>query len=382
MNNNGSGNIMRVPLLDLKSQYSEMKEEILREISDICDTQYFILGERVERFEKQCAAYCGSKYACGVSSGSDALLVSLMVEGIGAGDEVVTSPFTFFATAGAIARVGATPVFVDIVPGTFNIDPKEIEKKITPKTKAIIPVHLFGQAADMDPIMKIAEEHGLVVVEDAAQAIGSEYKGRKVGSIGHYGCFSFFPSKNLGAFGDGGIVTVNDEKRFEMLKIFRNHGAQPKYYHKYIGGNFRLDALQASILSIKLKHLDNWHKKRRANADDYRELFAALSPDSKIKLPETAPYQVKHIYNQFSILVEGGKRDFLRKALLEAGIGTDIYYPVPLHLQECFSHLGYVKGDLPVSEKTADSILALPIYPESTREQREYIVSEIEKALK
>lgn len=372
---------MQVPLLDLKPQYAEMKEEILREISDICDSQYFILGAKVEKFEKECAEYCKTKYACGVSSGSDALLIALMVEGIGAGDEVITTPFTFFATAGAIARVGATPVFVDIDPRVFNIDPNLIEEKITPKTKAIIPVHLFGQAANMAKIMEVAEKHNLVVIEDAAQAIGAEYEGKRIGSIGHYGCFSFFPSKNLGAFGDGGMVTTNDEKRFELLKIFRNHGSSPKYYHKYVGGNFRLDALQAAILSIKLGHLEKWSAERQKNAAEYRSIFAKSSIGEKALLPAKAEYRVRHIYNQFSILVEEGDRDELKKTLLENGIGCDIYYPVPLHLQECFKDLGYKEGDLPVSEEVSKKIIALPIFPESTTEQREYVVSVIEKAL-
>lgn len=372
---------MQVPLLDLKTQYTGMKEEIIKEISDICDSQHFILGEKVEKLEKECAEYCGCKYACGVTSGSDALIIALMVEGIGPGDEVITTPFSFFATAGAIARVGAKPVFVDIDARTYNIDPAQIEGKINSKTKAIIPVHLFGQSADMGPIMEIANKHNLIVVEDAAQAIGSEYEGKRIGSIGHYGCFSFFPSKNLGAFGDGGLVTTNDEKRYELLKIFRNHGAQPKYYHKYIGGNFRLDALQAAILSIKIKHLEEWHAGRQKNAAEYRDLFAKSSVGAKIQLPAKAEYRVRHIYNQFSILVMNGKRDFLKDALNKAGIGSDIYYPVPLHLQECFKYLGYKPGDMPVSEDTCKNILALPIYPESTSEQRKYVVSTIEKAL-
>ncbi len=373
---------MQVPLLDLKQQYAGMKDEILKEISEICESQYFILGPKVEKFEKECAEYCKSKFTCGVSSGSDALLIALMVEGIGAGDEVITSPFTFFATAGAIARVGAKPVFVDIDPKTFNIHPELIEEKITSKTKAIIPVHLFGQAASMSKIMEIAENHKLVVIEDAAQAIGAEYEGKRIGSIGHYGCFSFFPSKNLGAFGDGGMVTTNDEERLELLRIFRNHGSNPKYYHKYIGGNFRLDAIQAAVLSIKLRYLDAWSAARQKNAAEYRSIFAKANIGDKILLPCKAEYRVRHIYNQFSALVQDGRRDDVKKALLDNGVGCDIYYPVPLHLQECFVDLGYKEGDFPVSEETCKKILALPIYPESTTEQREHVVSVIEKALK
>lgn len=372
---------MQVPLLDLKGQYAQIKDEVLKEISQVCESQMFILGEKVEKLEKEIASYCECKYACGVSSGSDALIIALMAEGIGCGDEVITTPFSFFATAGAIVRVGATPVFVDIDPRVFNINADLIEEKITKKTKAIMPVHLFGQAADMGKIMEIANKYNLIVVEDAAQAIGSEYEGKRIGSLGHYGCFSFFPSKNLGAFGDGGIVTTNCEERYKKLKIFRNHGAEPKYYHKFVGGNFRLDALQAAILSVKLKHLDKWTTDRQKNAAEYRSIFAKSKIGDKVLLPMKAEYRTRHIYNQFSLLVENGKRDFLKKALNDAKIGSDIYYPVPLHLQECFKELGYKKGDLPVSEESALKILALPIYPESTIEQREYVVSAIEKAL-
>jgi len=373
---------MQVPLLDLKGQYAELKEEILREIEAVCDTQHFILGERVERLEKEIAHYCGCPHACGVSSGSDALILCLMAEGIGPGDEVITTPFTFFATAGAISRVGAKPVFVDIDPRVFNIDPALIEAKLTKRTKAIIPVHLFGQSADMNPIMEIAQKRNLIVIEDAAQAIGSEYEGRRVGSIGHYGCFSFFPSKNLGCFGDGGMVTVCDPKRLETLKTFRNHGMNPKYYHKFIGGNFRLDALQAAVLSVKLKHLDKWTTDRQKNAADYRNLFAASSVGDKVLMPLKAEYRTRHIYNQFSILVKDGRRDAVRESLSKAGVGSDIYYPVPLHLQECYKSLGCKQGEFPASESVAKEILALPIYPECSSEQRRYVVSAIENALK
>ena len=372
---------MKVPLLDLKTQYTGMKEEILAAVEKICDSQYFILGPDVEKFEKEVADYCGTEFAVGVSSGSDALLISLMVEGIGAGDEVITTPFTFFATAGAIARVGATPVFVDIEPGTFNINPDQIEAKVTPKTKAIMPVHLYGQSAEMDKIMQIAKKHNLIVVEDGAQAIGSEYEGKRAGSIGDYGCFSFFPSKNLGAFGDGGVVTTNDKEKYELLKIFRNHGSNPKYYHKYVGGNFRLDALQAVILSIKLKHLDSWSAARQRNAAEYRSIFADSKIADKVQLPVKSEHSTRHIYNQFCILVPEGTRDGLKQALLDAGVGVDVYYPVPLHMQECFTDLGYKEGDFPVSESVAKRIIALPIYPEATHEQREFVVSVIENFL-
>ena len=374
--------IMQVPLLDLKGQFSALKPEIMKAMEELCDSQLFILGPKVAEFESEVAAYSGAAGACGVTSGSDALLIALMAEGVKAGDEVITTPFTFFATAGAIARVGAKPVFVDIDPVTFNIDASKIEEKITPRTKAILPVHLFGQMAEMEPIMAIAGAHGLIVIEDAAQAIGAEYKGRRAGSIGDYGCFSFFPSKNLGGFGDGGMVTANSAERIERLKIFRNHGMNPKYYHHFVGGNFRLDALQAAVLSIKLKHLDSWTEGRQKNAEEYRRIFAANGLDGKVVLPSEAPYTTRHIYNQFSILVKDGRRDAVKAALQAANVGCDIYYPVPLHMQECFAGLGYRKGDLPVSEAVADEILALPIYPESTAAMREYVVATIGNALK
>jgi dTDP-4-amino-4,6-dideoxygalactose transaminase len=372
---------MQVPLLDLKEQYKSMKDEILQSISEMCDSQMFILGKTVEKFEGEIAEYCATQHACGVSSGSDALIIALMNEGIGHGDEVITTPFTFFATVGAIVRVGATPIFVDIEPDTFNIDPQLIEAKITPKTKAIMPVHLYGQCADMGAINKIADKHGLIVIEDACQAIGAAYQGKPAGSMSDYGCFSFFPSKNLGAFGDGGIVTTNSAEKCEKLKIFRNHGMFPKYYHKYIGGNFRLDALQAAVLSIKLRNLDSWSTARQQNAAEYRELFAQSAIDDQVTLPVVADYTTRHIYNQFCILVADGKRDELRQGLNDAGIGCDIYYPVPLHLQECFSDMGLKVGDFPISEKIANEILAIPIFPESTTEQREYVVQTIEKLL-
>ena len=373
---------MQVPLLDLKGQFAAIKPEIMAAMESLCDSQMFVLGAAVSKFEDEITQYCGAAGgSCGVSSGSDALLLALMAEGIGAGDEVITTPFTFFATVGAIARVGAKPVFADIDPLTFNIDPAEIEKKITPKTKAIIPVHLFGQMADMDPIMALAKAHNLCVIEDAAQAIGAEYKGIKAGAIGKYGCFSFFPSKNLGGFGDGGIITTDTAESQERLKIFRNHGMNPKYYHKYIGGNFRLDALQAVVLSVKLNYLDQWHTARENNAAEYRAMFQASKAASKVELPEKADYATRHIYNQFSIRVKDGKRDMLRDALVKAGIGCDIYYPLPLHIQECFAELGGKIGDFPKAEAAAESVLALPIYPESTTEMREYVVSVIEQTL-
>lgn len=367
---------MSVPLLDLTAQYKSMRDEIMTEIAAVCDSQRFILGPKVEKLESEIAEYCGTKFACGVTSGSDALIIALMVENIGPGDEVITTPFTFFATVGAIARVGATPVFADIDPKTFNIDPAKIEEKITSKTKAIIPVHLFGQCADMDPIVEIARKHNLIVIEDACQAIGSSYKGRRAGSMGDYGAFSFFPSKNLGCFGDGGVVTANDPKKAELLKIFRNHGQSGTYMHKYVGGNFRLDALQAAILSIKQRHLDTWAAARQHNAAEYTKLFAEAGIKG-ITLPFKADYTSEHIYNQFSILVADGKRDALKAHLASKQIGCSVYYPLSLHLQECFADLGGKVGDYPVSERISGEILALPIFPESTSEMRREVVDAI-----
>jgi four helix bundle protein len=375
-----------VPLLDLKAQYTAIRDEIRAAIDRVADAQQFILGPEVEALEREVAAYSGCAYGIGVSSGTDALLVALMAIDIRPGDEVITTPYTFFATAGSIARLGAVPVFVDIDPLTFNIDPTAIEARITPRTRVIMPVHLYGQMADMDPIMDIAQRHGLVVIEDAAQAIGSEYKGRRAGSIGHMGCFSFFPSKNLGGFGDGGMVTTNDAALAERIRLLRGHGAHPKYYHKLIGGNFRLDALQAAVLRVKLKYLDDWTAGRQRNAATYRRLFAEAGltidppscltagcharnkgdctlPPGRVVLPVEAPDR-RHIYNQFVIRV--AQRDQVMAALKARRIGHEIYYPVPLHLQECFAYLGQRPGDLPASECAAAETLALPIYPELT----------------
>jgi len=376
-----------VPLLDLRAQYASIKEEILEAVHEVLESQWFILGPQVRKCQERIAEYSNCRRAVGVSSGSDALLICLMAEGIGPGDEVITTPYTFFATAGCVSRVGATPVFVDICPKTYNIDASRIESRITAKTKAIIPVHLFGQCADMDPIVEVAERRGLTVIEDAAQAIGAEYKGRRAGSMGHYGCFSFFPSKNLGAGGDGGMVVTQDEARAEKLETLRAHGAKPKYYHKLVGGNFRLDAIQAAIVNVKLRYLDQWTAGRQANAARYRQLFQAAG--LAVSLPSPArgrgvggegvihlPYEVpdsRHIYNQFVVRVR--RRDELRAYLKEQGVGTEIYYPVPLHLQECFAQLGYREGDLPESEGAARETLALPIYPELTDEQMQHVVT-------
>lgn len=368
---------MNVPLLDLKAQYKAIKDEVDQRVTEVFESQYFINGPQVKECEAEIAKYCTTEFATGVSSGTDALLISLMVAGIGEGDEVITTDYSFFATAGCVSRTGAKPVFVDIDPVTFNIDPKLIEEKITDKTKAIIPVHLYGQLADMDPIMAIAEKYNLTVIEDGAQAIGAEYKGRRAGSIGHFGCFSFFPSKNLGTSGDGGMVVTKDPALQERLQIFRNHGSKPKYYHKFIGGNFRLDTLHAAVVLAKLPHLDDWSAARKANADKYRKLFeeSGVIGNGVIGLPEEV--ESRHIYNQFIVRVE--KRDELRNFMKENGVGCEVYYPVPFHLQECFADLGYGPDDFPESTKAANETIALPIYPELTAEQMKYTVDTIKK---
>ena len=366
---------MQVPLLDLKAQYKTIKEEIDRNVAEVFQSQYFINGPQVKELETAVAKYSNVKFATGVSSGTDALLVSLMVAGIGDGDEVITTDYSFFATAGCISRVGAKPVLADINPITYNIAPGEIEDKITDKTKAILPVHLYGQLADMDPIMAIAGKYNLIVIEDAAQAIGAEYRGKRAGSFGHFGCFSFFPSKNLGAAGDGGMVVTNNPVLDEKLKIFRNHGSKPKYYHSYIGGNFRLDTIHAAVLLAKLPYLDEWSEARKRNADRYRALFKDknLVGNGVISLPEEV--ESRHIYNQFVIRVE--KRDELKNYLKDNGVGCEVYYPVPFHLQKCFADLGYKEGDFPESDKAAKETIAIPIYPELTDEQAEYVVDTI-----
>ncbi len=362
--------VMNVPLLDLQAQYLAIKDEIDAAVREVMASQHFILGPKVDQCEKAIARYSNCAHAVGVSSGTDALVICLMAEGIGPGDEVITTPYTFFATAGSIARVGATPVFVDIDPASYNLDPSQIAAKITAKTRAIIPVHLYGQMADMDPIMQLGAKHNLVVIEDAAQAIGAEYKGRRAGSIGHYGCFSFFPSKNLGAAGDGGMVVAQEASRAEQLKLLRAHGSKPKYYHKVIGGNFRLDALQAAVVSVKLPHLDAWTTARQHNARRYDQLFAENGLVGPVKLPVVTAD--RHIFNQYIIRVP--KRDALRSSLEKMGVNTEIYYPVPMHLQECFAYLGHKKGAFPESEAAAAETLALPIYPELTEAQARYVV--------
>lgn len=366
---------MKVPLLDLKPQFAQIKDESLAAIQEICESQLFILGPRVTECEQAVAEYSQAAFGVGASSGSDALIMALMAEGIGRGDEVITTPYTFFATAGAIVRVGARPVFVDIDPITYNINPAAIEAAVTPATKAIIPVHLYGQMADMDAILSIATKHNLIVIEDACQAIGAEDKQRRAGSLGDYGCFSFFPSKNLGCFGDGGMVTTQSEEKAQRLRIFRNHGMDPKYVHHVVGGNFRLDALQAAVVTIKLKYLDAWTSARQRNAARYREMFEARSflSSGHVVLPEVRAS--RHIYNQF--VIRALRRDELMAFLCEKEIGTEIYYPYPLHVQDCFKNLGYKPGDFPESESAAAETLALPIYPELTDEMAQYVVDSI-----
>ncbi len=370
---------MQVPLLDLKAQYSTIKAEVEAALAEVMESQHFILGPKVEQCEKAIAEYSHCSHAVGVSSGSDALLACLMAENIGPGDEVITTPYTFFATVGAVSRLGATPVFVDIDPVTYNLDASQIESKVTSKTRAIIPVHLYGQMADMDAVMAVAEKHGFVVIEDAAQAIGAESKGRRAGSIGHYGCFSFFPSKNLGAAGDGGMIVTNDAKRAEKLKCLRAHGSKPKYHHKIIGGNFRLDALQAAIVYAKLRHLDEWTAARQQNAKKYDQFFAeaGLATDGgglgNIGLPKVV--RERHIFNQYVIRIS--RRDQLQAFLQQRGIGTEVYYPIPMHLQECFAYLGHGVGAYAQSERAAKETLALPIYPELSEAQLRYVVESV-----
>jgi len=364
---------MNVPLLDLKPQYLALKRELDSAVAEVVASQMFILGPQVKQCEEAVAGYSQSARGVGVTSGSDALLICLMAEDIGPGDEVITTPYTFFATAGAVARVGAVPVFVDIDPVTYNINPDLIEARITPKTKAIIPVHLYGQMVDMDPVMALAQKHNLVVIEDAAQAIGAEDKGRRAGSIGHYGCFSFFPSKNLGCFGDGGMVMTQDAARADKLEVLRVHGSKPKYYYRLLGGNFRLDTLQAAVVKTKLPYLDGWTAARQANAARYGRLFAAAGLAGKVGLPVAVAS--RHVYNQYVIRV--AQRNQLLDFLKSKSIGVEVYYPVPLHVQDCFAYLNYKAGDFPESERAAVETLALPIYPEVTDDQAQYVVQSI-----
>jgi dTDP-4-amino-4,6-dideoxygalactose transaminase len=390
---------MNVPLLDLREQYRAIRDEIDAAIRDVMESQHFILGPRVEDCEAAIAAYCGASYGVGVSSGTDALLLCLMAEGIGPGDEVITTPYTFFATVGCITRLGATPVFVDIDPCTYNLCPAHITAQLTPRTRAIVPVHLFGRSVDMTPVMAIAEAHGLVVIEDAAQAIGAEDRRRRVGSIGHYGCLSFYPSKNLSAAGDGGMILTNDVARAERLRCLRAHGSRPKYHHRLVGGNFRLDALQAAVVSVKLRHLDGWTARRITNAQRYDRLFRASPPLSVVDIAAWTAARPRrqhvgarahhvvlptlpcagHVFNQYVVRV--ARRDLVKSALAAREIDTEIYYPLPMHLQECFAPLGYAIGDFPDSELASAETLALPIYPELTDDQAAYVVSSITDCL-
>jgi dTDP-4-amino-4,6-dideoxygalactose transaminase len=365
--------VMKVPLLDLTAQYKSIRWEVRTAIDRVCDSQVFILGPEVSACEHEIASFCGAEHAIGVSSGTDALLAALMAVGVGPGDEVITTPFTFFATAGVIARLGARPVFVDIEAESFNLDPDRIESELTTRTKAILPVHLFGRCAAMEPILEIAKQHGLAVIEDAAQSIGAkDHHGQSAGTIGDLGCFSFFPSKNLGAFGDGGMVVTSDPKLAETLRVLRVHGGKPKYYHKRIGGNFRLDALQAAVLRVKLRYLPLWTAGRRQNANRYRQLLAHAGLSRHVVAPADVP---GHIYNQF--VIRCAERDGLQAFLREQNIETEIYYPVPLHRQECFAALGYREGQFPQAEAAAAEVLALPIYPELSEEEQCYVVDRL-----
>ena len=360
----------QVPLLDLKAQHKAIREEVLAALVRVVDSQRFILGEEVKRFEGEIAQYCGAKFGIGCASGSDALILALMALEIGPGDEVLTTPYTFFATAGAISRVGAKPVFVDVEEDTYNLDAGRIEAALEahPKVRAIMPVHLFGACCDMDAILQIAGPRGIPVVEDAAQAIGAEYKGRRAGSIGRLGCFSFFPSKNLGGYGDGGIVTTDDQALAERMMAMRVHGRTGKYFHQFIGVNSRLDTIQAAVLEVKFRYLDGWTEGRRNNARLYGEKLATVP---QVTLPVTRDYQTRHIYNQYSIRCE--RRDALQAHLKSQGIGSEVYYPLPLHLQPCYADLGLKKGDFPVSEKLAGESLALPIHSDLADGDIDYI---------
>jgi dTDP-4-amino-4,6-dideoxygalactose transaminase len=387
---------LHVPLLDLKPQYQALKDELDASMLEVAASQMFILGPAVRRLEEEVAAYCGAKYGIGVSSGTDALLVALMALDIGPGDEVITSPYTFFATGGTIARTGARPVYLDIDPVTYNLDVdllwafveercevrdgQLVNRATGGRVKAIMPVHLYGHSVDIGPVVNVARRYRLAVVEDAAQAIGSEYVGgHRVGGIGDIGCLSFFPTKNLGAFGDAGMCTTNDEALAEKLRMLRVHGMEPKYYHPLIGGNFRLDELQAAVLLVKLPHLDDWHAARQHNAAYYDRAFAEAGLTERVVRPVALP-GYRHIYNQYVIRVP--ERDRLRAFLAECGIGTEVYYPVPLHMQECFAYLGYAPQDCPESARAARESLALPIFPELKEQQLQHVVDSIGRFIK
>ena len=353
---------IHIPLLDLRTQYAQMREEMNRAILRVVESQQFILGQEVELLEGELAEYCGARYAIGCASGSDALLLALVALGIKPGDEVLTSPYTFFATAGEIVHAGARPRFADIDPLTFNLDPQKAADvmKLHPRIRAVIPVHLFGGCADMHAIAELAKSHGIAVIEDAAQAVGAEFKQKRAGSIGDAGCFSFFPSKNLGAFGDGGLITTSDVTVRDRLRSLRVHGSTYRYYHESVGYNSRLDALQAAVLRVKLRHLEGWNQARRENADHYRRSLAQSG--APVTTPAATFYQNRHVWNQF--VIRCPERDALRQYLLQNGVGTEVYYPVPLHLQPCFADLEYREGDFPIAEQLTKEALALPVYPE------------------
>src|SRR5215467_6287510 len=365
---------VKVPLLDLQVQYRPLRAEILAAIERVCDSQRFIMGPEIAALEDEMARMLGVRHAIAVSSGTDALALALMSLGVKPGDEVVTTTYSFFATAGAVSRLGARPVLVDIDEATFNLDVEQAIAAITPRTKAIIPVHLFGLSADMDPLIEAASRANIPIVEDAAQAIGATYKSRPVGSLGAFGCFSFFPSKNLGAFGDAGLLTAMDDRLARRARLLRTHGMEPRYYHHLVGANFRMDALQAAILRVKAPHLDGWTERRRENANRYRALFRDAGVLDRVTLPVEAPDRF-HIYNQF--VIRTADRDALKQHLDSAGIGTEIYYPVPFHLQPCFAYLGYRAGDLPVAERAAKESLAIPIYSELTAAQQQTVVGAV-----
>lgn len=375
---------MKVPLLDLKAQLDTIRPELFKAVGDVLDSTQYIMGAAVAELEKQIAGYSEVQHAIGISSGTDALLIALMALDVKPGDLVITTPYSFFATAGVVVRLGAWPVFVDIDPATFNLDPQKLKRWFTKnpssaaKVKAIIPVHLYGQCADLDPILEISARYNVPVIEDAAQAIGARYPSKsglkKAGTLGSMGCYSFFPSKNLGGIGDGGMIVTNDSALAEKLITLRNHGSHPKYYHSLIGGNFRLDTIQAAALLIKLPHLENWHQARQRNAQYYDKALAG----SAVQTPQIVYQRAYHIYNQY-VIIAPEKRDELRRYLAESEIGTEVYYPVPFHLQECFKYLGYRRGDFPHSEYAAEHSLALPIYPELTEEMQAYVAEKVVK---
>ena len=367
---------IKVPLLDLQAQYSAIADELRAAVLRVMDSQQFILGPDVAALEEEIARYTGARHAVACASGSDALLLALMALDIGSGDEVITTPYSFFATAASIARLGARPVFVDIEPATYNLDVSKIEAAVTSRTRAVMPVHLYGQCAEMDSMMDVSRRHNLPIIEDAAQAIGAEDGARQAGVLGAIGCFSFYPSKNLGAAGDAGMMTTDDDALADRLRSLRVHGSRTKYRHDLLGVNSRLDSLQAAVLRVKLPHLDAWSNARRANAGRYDQLFEDAGLTEEIGLPFVRD-GVRHIFNQYVIRVRDGRRDALAEHLRQSGVGTDIYYPIPLHLQACFSYLGHKEGDFPEAERAARESLALPIYPELTAEQQSYVVEMI-----